>query len=319
MKATRGRRGRWLIAICGMAFLFTGTGCSSLIASAGRASLADFAPGSTRQEVREAWGEPDVSETRDDGSRVETYHIRKRASSLREEGLPGGAWWLPRGVLVLVAFEVVATGKAIYDRANAEMYDHAFVYGPDERLLYSYDTSTPPAQRFYAVRRPLAELRWKQLENGECPIWSACITSYVGELRRRAAIVGYTLPPEEEENFQRLLEIAKDVDEGRNTKGEGLIGIAGQLDRVALAEVFWGQLENDRCPRWIGCVAFYVEGLRRRGAVLGHALSSEDAENFKRLLEIARDVDGGKITQEEALNRLRSCVNVMRYYSRGSC
>ena len=130
MKATKGRHGQWLIAICGMAFLFTGTGCSSLIASAGRASLADFAPGSTRQEVRAAWGEPDASETRDDGTRIETYHIRMKVNPLWEKAPTPGNWvggGGPGGALLLGAFvgafEVVATGKAIFDRANAEMYD----------------------------------------------------------------------------------------------------------------------------------------------------------------------------------------------------
>jgi len=124
--------------------------------------------------------------------------------------------------LVIGAIEVVATGKAIYDRAKEEMYDQAFVYGPDERLLYSYETSSPPAQRFDAARRPLAELRWKQLENDECPAWSACFTPFVDELRRWAAIVGCTLHSEEEENFQRFLDVARDVDEGRINHEEAL-------------------------------------------------------------------------------------------------
>jgi hypothetical protein len=107
MKATKGRRGQCLLAICGVALLLIGTGCSFLIASAGRASLADFAPGSTRQEVRAGWGEPDVSETRDDGTRIETYHIRMTVNPLWEKAPTTGNWLGnsgPGGLLLLGAY-----------------------------------------------------------------------------------------------------------------------------------------------------------------------------------------------------------------------
>ena len=45
MKTTKGLPGRWLIAICGMAFLLTGTGCSALIGSIGVSSSPGFAAG----------------------------------------------------------------------------------------------------------------------------------------------------------------------------------------------------------------------------------------------------------------------------------
>ena len=90
MNATGGLLGRWLITICGMVPLFTGTGCSYLIASAGRANMPVFAPGSTSQAVRATWGEPDTSEIRDDGSRVEIYrhNLRKEVKSLWQTSSP---------------------------------------------------------------------------------------------------------------------------------------------------------------------------------------------------------------------------------------
>ena len=61
-----------------IALLLTGNGCSMLIASRDASYLPTITPGSTRQEVRRTLGDPESSETRGDGTRVERYHIHIR-------------------------------------------------------------------------------------------------------------------------------------------------------------------------------------------------------------------------------------------------
>ncbi len=309
MKATGGRLGHWLIVSCALALLWTGTGCSMLIASMGVSSVPGFAPGSSREAVRKELGPPDASEARVDGTRVDTYHVRRRVSSLwagvdGQEVARAVAGSGQAGVLVvagLLIYEGVATGKALYDSEQQKAH-LAFVFGRDDALLYDYELTARPEVRFEEARHPLAEPLWQQIERGGCPRWSACLTSYVEELRRRAATVAYPLPPEEEENFHRLLEVAGGVDEGSLTKGEALMGIAGRdhapctSGRAALDEALWKQLETAGCPSWARCMSFYGEELRRRPAAAG---SPQDEVPLARLLEIARDVDEGRSSPGE--------------------
>ena len=49
-----------------------------LIASRDASYLPTITPGSTRQELRRTLGDPESSETRGDGTRVERYHIHIR-------------------------------------------------------------------------------------------------------------------------------------------------------------------------------------------------------------------------------------------------
>jgi len=220
-----------------VALLLTGTGCSALIASRGVSSLPAITTGSTRQEVRQTLGDPDSSETRSDGTRIETYRIRRKVESawgnfwkgpLDLSGGQAAAIVVPLGL----AFEVYATGKAIVDSEKQKVHI-AFVYGPEDRLLYLYDVDAPLDKRFDTARRPLTQSQWKQLENDECSTWATCLTSYGDELRRRAAQVGYTLSVKEEENLQRLLDVAGARDEERITKwqAQALIELAGLSNR----------------------------------------------------------------------------------------
>lgn len=296
MMATGGQLGRWLIAICGVALLLTGTGCAVFIEAFGASKPDNLAAGSTRQEIRKLLGKPKASEARDGGIRVETYRIWEKKGYPHIGKSP--AWSAQVGTLFdLIGFTLEAT-------IMPESYELALVYGPDDHLLYFYVVNDLPEARFETARFPLSSL-WTQLENDECPSWSACLTSYIDELRKRAAFVGYTLLPEEEREFQRLLEIARDVDEGRITKGEGRIGVAGHphargsfLD-YRLTEALWRELAAGRCPSWVKCVTYYEQEVRMRAMPGGYALSFEDEKEFTRLLAIAASVDEGRVTTTE--------------------
>jgi hypothetical protein len=308
-----------------VASLVSGNGCSMLIASRGVTSLPTITTGSTRQEVRQTLGDPESSETRGDGTRIDTYRIRRKGTSawgpdpLRKMDdmatftnvFQGFSLVLtPAAILI---FEGYAIGKAIADSEKG-VQTLTLVYGPDGRLLFSYDVNLPAGSRFDAACRPLNAALWAQLENDQCPTWSTCFASYLDERRKRAVWVGYTLPPTDDANSQRLVAVATDRDEGRMTKGEALIRSAGlyvldetvpskwrfSATRDSLNGVVWTQIENDGCPAWLPCFTAYVDELRRRAAVVGYTLSPADEETSRRLLDVARDRDEGRITEGEA-------------------
>jgi hypothetical protein len=331
-----------------IAVLLTGTGCSMLIASRGVSSLPAIVAGSTRQEVRRALGDPESSEARSDGTRIETYRIRRKVESAwgdfwtSKPGGSGGSAGSPGmgGILLIpigLGYEVYATGKAIAD-SEKQMIHLVLGYGPDDRLLYFDDMNASPGERFDFALRPLTASLWNQLENDECATWSVCLALYRDELRKRAALVGYTLPAKGEENVQRLLDVARDRDEGSITKGQALIRSAGLYKHIqgenalanaryigtrgTLTEALWTryqtnaryfsardtlnavvrtQLEHDVCPAWLPCLTTYGDELRREAAVVGYAWASTDEENSRHLLAVARDRDEGRITKAEAL------------------
>jgi hypothetical protein len=308
----------WIFVMC----LLTNSGCSLVIAavSPGVSYPPVIAAGSTRVEVRQVLGEPALSETRRDGTSVETYRTPRKVQSLWKElsssdfvpGERGPLWPVVLMIPVYLGVEIYATGKALYD-SGTKRFQVGCVYGPDDRILISYDASTTPAARFALARGPVGELGWKEIENDECPSWSACLTFYVDELRRRASWVNYALHPKEEENFARLLAIARDRDEGRITQGEALIAIAGRntdfatsppLPQSYLALALRDQLERDRCPSWVACVNAYEDETRRHARSAGVPLPVSD-EEFEKFREIARGKDGGRITKEDALEQMK--------------
>ena len=323
------RKNGLIFSLLAVAWLLTSTGCAAVIAgvSPGVSYLPAIAPGSTRPEVRQVLGDPALSETRSDGTSVETYRIRRKVQSLWEGKSPRDLFFLtvlfggapdPRELVIFspvyLIMEIYATGKVIYDIGTSKRFHVGCVYGPDDRLVISYDASTTPAARFAGARGFVDYLRWKEIENDGCPSWSACLNSYIDELRMRASWVDYTLPPKEEENFERLLAIARDRDEGRITQGEALIAIAGRnttfatsppLPQWRLAHALWDQLERDRCPSWIACVAAYEDETRRhaRSADVPLPVSDEEFEKFR---EIAREKDEGRIIKEDAIEQMRA-------------
>jgi len=312
------RPGFYLLVPSLVALLLSDTGCSMLIASHGGRSLPVILPtGSTRQEVRQTLGAPDSSENRDDGARVETYHIRTKVKSAWA-GAPaglGGNWGMA-GVFVLGAmlgFEVLyAMPKAIHDSEKAT-YQVDLVYGPDGRLEFFYSGNASPEARFAAARSSLDQKQREQLQGDECPSWSACLTAYGDRLRTRAAWTRYTLSPTDEENVQRLLEVSREKDDGRIRKEEALLFVQ-HVDsptearfaaiQSSLGASQWKQLEKDDCPSWSACLTAYVDQVRKLAALQGYALSPADEGNVQRLLQVAREKDDGRMTTQDALAAL---------------
>src|SRR5206468_6556699 len=109
-----------------------GSGCSVLIASRGVSSIPTVGEGSTQEEVRQLLGDPASSETRKDGTRIETFRVRRKVETLWEstfrEQPPGFRGEMARygqGALATLflygaplglplAFDAVASGKALY-------------------------------------------------------------------------------------------------------------------------------------------------------------------------------------------------------------
>jgi hypothetical protein len=119
MKPVIKRRGDLLLVSILMALLVTHTGFSTLIADRGVSSLPAIASDATRQEVRRALGDPESSEARDDGTRVERYRIRRKIESFWQNVKVGGGPSIGMREIfllsiVMLGMEVYATGKALY-------------------------------------------------------------------------------------------------------------------------------------------------------------------------------------------------------------
>lgn len=220
MDAKTGELRRWGMVMCGIGLGFAGTGCATMIGYSGIISPQELHAPATRTQVRQRFGTPSAAETRADGTSVETYHIRRRIAST-VKALGGH---LHSFLFTYPLVEAFATPIALYHSEHSKL-PVAFVYGADDRVLCHYRSEAPPESRFEDATLPLAASLWVQLEGGACPSWSTCMTSFVEQARMRAGCVGYTLPRAEEENFKRLLRIAKHADERRITKDETLAEI----------------------------------------------------------------------------------------------
>ena len=235
MDGNTGRLRRWGMVLCGVSVGVAGPGCSTFIAYSGIAGPQELNAPVTRTEVRQRFGAPEGVETRSDGSSVETYHIRQRIAS--KVGTLGGDFHSLVFTYGLV--EVIATPVALYHSENAKLL-MAFEYGADDRVLCRYRPEAPPASRFEESTLPLAASLWVQLEAGGCPNWGRCLTSFVEQVRRRAACVGYTPNSAEGAKFKSLLAIAEDEDASRLTKSEALAEIQRCLGSSdALASCVW--------------------------------------------------------------------------------
>ena len=220
MDTKTGQLRRWGMVMCGISLGLAGTGCSTIIAYSGIVGRQELHAPATRTQVRQGFGTPSAAETRADGTSVETYHIRRRiASTVKALGGDLHSFLFTYGLV-----EAIATPVALYHSEKAKL-SVAFVYGADDRILCHYRAEAPPESRFEDTTLPLAASLWVQLEGGACPNWSTCMASFVEQARMRAACVGYTLTLAEEENFKRLLRIAKNADESRITKDETLAEI----------------------------------------------------------------------------------------------
>jgi hypothetical protein len=225
MNPSEGRWRRWLVALCGAALAVATSGCSWLIAHSSVSSAGEIYKPETRAEVRAEFGEADETGTCPDGRPVELRWIRMRVPSVYEgakDWLPPGKVLLsPGGVFLVGLAEVVATPVQAY-RSEQAKHHYVFVYGADDRVVYRYHLAAAPPQRFGEVVNWLAYPLSKQLDEGGCPSWEACLSAFAAEVRHLGACVGYPLTPEDEETLHLLQALAADVDAGRLAPDETL-------------------------------------------------------------------------------------------------
>ena len=77
----------------------------------------------------------------------------------------------------------------------------------------------------------------------------------------------------------------------------------GRLEaaRQPLGARQWEALAQGRCPHWSACMTAYVDELRRGAAAVGYVLPAAEEKNVARLLQLAGDVDAGRLTRGATL------------------
>jgi len=214
----------------GVTILVGGTGCAAtLIARTGTEEPALYLP-KQRAEVKGRFGQPEKTETLEDGLRIDTYHLRKklatgatgRISTADMRDLAGfGSFWAMLNLGTFGAPEALAAGVVLYESIHAA-YHIAFVYDPEDQIVLRYLLNKPPAERFLEVQHQLNQRLWDTLENTPAPL-APSIDAHGANLRRWAHQVDYSLSPEAEEALQTALLLARDADEGRLSREETLI------------------------------------------------------------------------------------------------
>jgi hypothetical protein len=187
-------------------------GCSALIAGIGIDTELDLYHPQTRAEVREKFGEADETRTCPGGQIVEHRWIRKKVDFIFSKDLFQVTYGLS---------EIFLFGITLYESEKQKIH-YAFVYDDKGRLLYLYDLKLPPFKQFHYVMNPLGQELYKQLEEGNCVTWTACVTMYEKEARDRANCIGYTFDDEDEREFEDLRTICEWVDLGQVSCEEGL-------------------------------------------------------------------------------------------------
>jgi hypothetical protein len=208
-----------------------------------------------------------------------------------------------------------------------------FVYGEDDRVLYYYNTKADPPERYSQALGPMTH-PLDHMEEANCPKLKVCVESYIEEARKRAEEVGYELTAQDQEAFRKDLEIAVRVDDGE---------IVGEIitEEVFREELTSGCRDQRRAPlsrdhydfinkltdRLLNEVAEgsatitdavtrYIQQLAAR---FDYRLTCTDKETFQSELEIAKDVDDGKVTRDEAYDRLQGVTTrhlIRLYYGR---
>ena len=199
----------------------------------------------------------------------------------------------------------------------------AFVYGPDDRVLYSYETKAEPFSRYHQSLRTLPHPLSGEPELAKCPSAKECMERYTEETRKRAIEVGYTLTERQKKTFQVDLESARKIDEGIK-KEDTITGRRGSrecpLKTVSsftasrtdlynamnfVTNALLVEIKQVKYSAY-ACVSAYVGEIRRRVSMIGETPTLADEETFQEELEIANDADEGKITRDEAYGQLRA-------------
>ena len=197
--------------------------------------------------------------------------------------------------------------------------DINFLYGKDDRVLYSYSTKAVPSERYQqalsSLKHPLGEM-----DQDSCPSVKTCVEGYIEEARKRAEEVGYSLNEADEKSFHADLEMAGKLDEGEVTKEEAFrqkCATQGFTDHRKpspaspdlynafhrLTDQFLNELKDGR-GSMKDTVSGYVEQSRELMTGFNRRLTCTDEETFQEALQIAKDVDEGKVTRDDAYGKL---------------
>jgi len=227
---------RMFLTVLTVLMTFITCGCSGLISRSGVSGPGALSNYKTRTEVNDQFGKPDDTRTCSDGRVVENRWVRRQTGLVLADNRPQSEpfQFMYDSALIfayaatLGLVDIFVVPVAAYESEKAKLH-YAFVYDEADQLLYLYDLSASPPAQFEETTRSLSSLLTSQLENEKCSSWTATLTDYVQEVRRRAACIGYTFSVDEEQAFERMLAIGAGVDSGRVPREDGLVEIREPL------------------------------------------------------------------------------------------
>ena len=192
-------------------------GCSTMVGRSGISGLSEIPQGLSRKEVQERYGSPTSSGTTSPGRPIEVYHLRQKFKGPMDwdYGRGGGGGLGNLGIFILAETVGFPIALAISQMDKLEV---AFVYGPDDRVLYFYEPKSD--WRYDQARGTLTHPLSNETELAKCPSARECMQRYIEELQRRAVEVGYTPTVTEGETLLKGIKLAKDLDDGKITKEE---------------------------------------------------------------------------------------------------
>ena len=227
-------------AMLTVAMLLVLTGCATMVATSGISGLHEIPTDLSRKEVQERYGSPASSGATAAGRRTESFNIRQRlvdhksvssayGSATRKSWddfklacilFPPGcaAIWIG-GSFIAAEVEVI-NFPIILARSEKNKLEVAFVYGPDDRILYFYEPKLSSIVRYGQALRTLPHPLSSETELAKCPSAKECTERYAEELQRRAVEIGYTPTVTEGETLLKDIKLAKDLDDGKITKEE---------------------------------------------------------------------------------------------------
>jgi len=310
----------WTRATLTAVMLSTLTGCSSVTPTTLLSGATTS--GLSKTEIQQRFGTPTGSGTTSAGRQTETYRIqkeRKSGSEYNKYDRPAGNSQDLAACIQLLPI-CLAVGLIVYAIQNdQDKSDIAFVYEADGRVLFYYDTKAAPPERYYKAISPMPH-PLDNIEEANCPKLKVCVERYIDEARKRAEEVGYSLTEEDEKSFHTDLEMAGNVDEGKVTKEEAFrqkCATHGYTDHRKpspaspdlynaihkLTDRLLNEIKDGR-GSMKNTVAGYVEKSRDLMTGFNRRLTCTDEETFQEALQIAKDVDDGKVTRDDAYSKL---------------
>jgi hypothetical protein len=218
MKPTRETQRGWLLlALGGLALEVATSGCSYLIAKSGVSDVGEIYKLETRAEVRAAFGEPAEMRTCPNGRTVEHRSFHQPVEWVCQGSVGCGEAYLRS----LGLFDVFVVPVQLYRMEQAKLR-YVFVYDEDDRVVGRHAATGGPSVPYGGEVLPLSSSLLAQLEEGGCPFWAPCLGAFGAEVHQRAACVGYTLTPEEEQTLHLVQTLAAEVDAGRFAQDETL-------------------------------------------------------------------------------------------------